>query len=249
VDGERDSDRTVTSVALGMLLLAGDQARAIIEAAREQLQLAADERAERDEPVATGRGGSVRQPLIGALFDVQRQAAAAGLAGARRGRSWMRGAGRTAVWLRGARRTAVWAWQAPPLGGLRSRVEAETTRLTRIGAAEEARARRLAAAAAGTAVDRVTRALLDQEFEVAYRRALARMLETPEIAELVREQSAGLAQELAESVRSRAVGADDVVERLIGRVLRRPGAVGPRPPATAPPPAPAPQPPTDGAEA
>jgi hypothetical protein len=210
-------------------------------------------------PRMSGPSGTNRSPPVVAAASGSRSSGRCSTCSARRrppvspapgaGAAGCAAPGPTAVWLRGARRTAVWAWQAPPLGGLRSRVEAETTRLTRIGAAEEARARRLAAAAAGTAVDRVTRALLDQEFEVAYRRALARMLETPEIAELVREQSAGLAQELAESVRSRAVGADDVVERLIGRVLRRPGAVGPRPPATAPPPAPAPQPPTDGAEA
>jgi hypothetical protein len=145
------------------------------------------------------------------VFDAQRQAVAAGISGFRRGRGW----------LRGVERTARWVWMAPPLDDLRDRVEAETARLARIGAAEEARARRLATAAAAAAMDRVTKIVLDQEFEGAYRRAIARVLETPEIAELVREQSASLAQEVAGSVRATAATGDDVIERLVARLLRR----------------------------
>jgi hypothetical protein len=221
---EREGGGAVTTLALGMLLLAADQVRAIVEAARRELGLPVG-----DDSAAAGSGaepgGSALQSLIGVAVDAQRQAAAAGLAGARL-------LGRPGF-LRSAGRTALWAWRAPPLEGVRARFETETVRLARLGAAEEARARQLATATVSAAIHRVTRVVLDQEFEEAYQRAIARMLETPEIAELVRQQSAGMAQELASSVRTRAVSGDDVIERLVGRLLRRQGgaaaAPGPRP--------------------
>jgi hypothetical protein len=228
---EREGGAAVTTLALGMLLLAADQVRAIVEAARRELGLPVGSGAAaggsgglKSEAPAQAPGGQAKpsvsppvdhgsalQSLIGAAVDAQRQAAAAGLAGARFGRGWLRGAGRTALW----------AWRAPPLDGARARLETETARLARLGAAEETRARQLATATVSAAIHRVTRVVLDQEFDGAYQRAIARLLETPEIAELVRQQSAGLAQELASSVRTRAVSGDDVIERLVGRLLRR----------------------------
>lgn len=205
-----------TSLAFGLLLLAADQLRAILDAAREELRSSMEGQAtagDHGRPGEHGRPGGVRQPLVGLALEVQRQALAAGT---RFGRGWVRGSGRTVAW----------AWQFPPLAGVRSRVEAEAARLARSGAAREAQARRLAAVAVATAVHRVTSGLLDQEFEQAYQRAIARLMETPEIAELVREQSAGIAQELATSVRARAATGDDVVERLVSRILRRPSAAG-----------------------
>lgn len=193
-----------TSLALGLLLLATDEVRAILDTARKQVQLPVREQAMPDPP---GHGG-LREPLIGVVFGVQRQLI---LAGARLGRPWWRGAGRAMVWV----------WQTPPLAGLRTRVEAEAVRLARSGAEQDARSRRLAATVVAAGVHRVTGALLDQEFEEAYQRAITLVVQTPEIAELVREQSAGLAQELVSSVRDRAVTGDDLVERLVGRLLRR----------------------------
>jgi len=232
VDREPESSRAA-SLALGMLLLGADQVRAILEAARRELGGLPAEDPAGPDPGAAAPAGRALQPLIGAVFDAQRQALATGLAGARRGRGW----------LRSTRRTAAWAWQAPPLdrlrgrveaetarlASLRGRVEAETARLASIGAVEEARARQFAAATVNAAIHRVTRVLLDQEFEEAYQRAIARMLETPEIAELVRQQSAGMAQELAESVRARAATGDEMIERLVGRVLRRSSGSGAEP--------------------
>ena len=226
---EHEGGAAVTTLALGMLLLAADQVRAIVEAARRELGLPVG-----DDSTAAGSGaapgGSALQSLIGAAVDAQRQAAAAGLAGARLGRGWLRVGGRTALW----------AWRAPPLDGARARLETETARLARLGAAEEARARQLATATVSAAIHRVTRVVLDQEFDGAYQRAIARLLETPEIAELVRQQSAGMAQELASSVRTRAVSGDDVIERLVGRLLRRQSGA---------PAGPGPLPQADGAEA
>ena len=218
MDREPESSRAA-SLALGMLLLGADQVRAILEAARRELGGLPAEDPAGPDPGAAAPAGRALQPLIGAVFDAQRQALATGLAGARRGRGW----------LRSTRRTAAWAWQAPPLDRLRGRVEAETARLASIGAVEEARARQFAAATVNAAIHRVTRVLLDQEFEEAYQRAIARMLETPEIAELVRQQSAGMAQELAESVRARAATGDEMIERLVGRVLRRSSGSGAEP--------------------
>jgi hypothetical protein len=243
---EREGGAAVTTLALGMLLLAADQIRAIVEAARRELGLPVEgdgaaggsgglkseapaqapggqAKPSGSPPVDHAPGGSALQSLIGAAVDAQRQAAAAGLAGARLGRGWLRVGGRTALW----------AWRAPPLDGARARLETETARLARLGAAEEARARQLATATVSAAIHRVTRVVLDQEFDGAYQRAIARLLETPEIAELVRQQSAGMAQELASSVRTRAVSGDDVIERLVGRLLRRqsgaPAGPGPLP--------------------
>jgi hypothetical protein len=236
VDGEvngtargrpESTDDRRTSLALGLLLLATDEVRVILDTARKELQPAAERQTAAGAPGDGGPLPSLR-PLIGAVFDVQRRVV---LVGARLGRPWWRG----------AEQTMLWVWQAPPLAGARARVEAEAARLARSGAEHEARARRLASATVAVAIHRVTDALLDQEFEDAYQRAIARMLETPEIAELVREQSAGLAQELATSVRDRAVTGDDLVERLVRRVLRRPHPDGSG--------APAPLPRVDGIEA
>jgi hypothetical protein len=216
------TDDSRASLVLGLLLLAADEVRATLDAAREELRGATERRttAGTSGTAATSSGtssggapGGVRWPLIGAVLDIQHHVV---VVGAGLGRPWWRGAGQTMVW----------AWKAPLLGGVRARVEAEGARLSRIGAEGEARARQLAAATVSAAVHRVTDGLLDQEFEDAYQRAIARMLETPEIAELVREQSAGLAQELATSVRERAVTGDDLAERLIRRLLRRGGGIG-----------------------
>jgi hypothetical protein len=218
---EREAGGTVTTLALGMLLLAADQVRAILEAARRELGLPVGGDGAAAESGATPGDGSAWQSLIGAAVDAQRQAAAAGLAGARL-------LGRPGL-LRSAGRTALWAWRAPPLEGVRARLETETVRLARLGAAEEARARQLATATVSAAIHRVTRVLLDQEFEEAYQRAIARLLDTPEIAELVRQQSASMAQELASSVRARAGTGDDMIERLVGRLLRRQGGAAAAP--------------------
>jgi hypothetical protein len=212
---EREGGGTVTTLALGMLLLAADQVRAILEAARRELGLPVG-----GAGAAAGPGGgSAWQSLIGVTVDAQRQAAGAGLAGARLGRGWLRGAGRTALW----------AWRAPPLDGVRARLETERARLAGLGSAEEARARQFATAMVSATIHRVTRVVLDQEFEEAYQRAIARLMETPEIAELVRQQSASMAQELASSVRARAGTGDDVIERLVGRLLRRQGGAAAAP--------------------
>jgi uncharacterized RDD family membrane protein YckC len=48
------------------------------------------------------------------------------------------------------------------------------------------------------------------------------VVDNPKVQELVAEQSTSVAQEVAEELRERAVSLDLLVERLVGRVLRRP---------------------------
>lgn len=75
-------------------------------------------------------------------------------------------------------------------------------------------------------VDELLPVLLPELLEAVLPAALERLADEPEVVRtLVLDQSGGLAGELADTVRSRTVTADDVVERLVRRLtLRKPRA-------------------------
>jgi len=79
-------------------------------------------------------------------------------------------------------------------------------RLMERGRSEELAGRLLARNASAEAMDE----LLDY------------LAEKPEIRQLVQQQGVGLVAELVEQVRERAAGADDMVDRMSGAILRRP---------------------------
>ncbi len=87
-----------------------------------------------------------------------------------------------------------------------SRGKAEIARWIELGRAEEPRSQALAQVA------------LDDTLDIA----LGIMAENPEVRDLVMQQSSGLAGEVVDEMRERAVSADTLVEAVIHRLFRRP---------------------------
>lgn len=74
----------------------------------------------------------------------------------------------------------------------------------------------------GRAEEAQSRALLETTVVQAVDTSLDRVIENPRVQELIQEQSTGVAQEVAEELRERAVSMDLLLQQLVGRVLRRP---------------------------
>jgi uncharacterized RDD family membrane protein YckC len=160
-----------------------------------------------DAPAAAEAGeehGRTRLALVGMVFDTGERAA-------RRGGAALGRARRTARVFTGP--AGRWAGRSRLLAPARRRYEAlvergevQVERWVERGRVEEARGRALVETALMQTVDTT----IDQ------------VTESPKVQELVEEQSTGLAQEVTEELRERAVSLDILVERLVGRILRRP---------------------------
>ncbi len=150
-----------------------------------------------DEPLA-----KFRLALLGFIAEAE-QAAASGAASlrqaARRSRREV-GRGLRAV---GLARVADEVWER--LEPLRSRAGEELDRLARLGRREEAEARRLVGAA--------LRKLSEE--------SLAEVAESPQVAAMVRAQTATVGREVVQGVRARTRRADDTLERLVRSLFRR----------------------------
>jgi hypothetical protein len=64
-------------------------------------------------------------------------------------------------------------------------------------------------------------ALDSRAVEQAMAGVIDRVAESPEVRRAIAQQSVGMADEMAEQVRTRAAAGDDVAERLVRRLLRR----------------------------
>jgi hypothetical protein len=186
-----------------------------------------------------------RQALIGLLFEAygaaSRSATAAGRVAATAGRFWGAVLGPVA-------RSRTLAPVRLPYELLVEIGSRELRRWARIGAAEEARSREVAGRITRIPVDDVVAYLRDNpEMEALVRRQaeslLRELADDPRLAEVIREQgdryvehleehpeaihalvqtqSAGLATQVADSVRERTVTADALLERFVRAVLRR----------------------------
>jgi uncharacterized RDD family membrane protein YckC len=201
---------TLARLLLGSALLGQKALTTALQAEDEQIA---------GEASTQGQGPSVARPvgvpdrersaraqhaLIGMVFDTGERAA-------RRGEAVLGTAARTT---RALVAPAVrWAGHSRLLSPARRRYEAlakrgqaQMERWVERGLAEEARSQALLETAVIQTVDT----------------SLDHVVENPKVQELVEEQSTGLAQEMVEELRERAVSLDLLVERLVGRVLRRP---------------------------
>jgi uncharacterized RDD family membrane protein YckC len=148
-----------------------------------------------------GRG---RQALVGMVFDTSERAARRGGAALGRARRATRViTGPAARW---AGRSKLLAPARRRYEALVERGEAQVERWVERGRAEEAR----------------SRAMLETALIQTVDTSMDHVVENPKVQELVEEQSTSLAEEVAEELRERAVSLDMLVERLVGRILRRP---------------------------
>lgn len=213
------SAATARPIVTGRVTI-GDLARLLVGSALLGRELAisalqaededhAGEAATRDEgPLVAAPSGApddeenarARHALIGMLFDTGERAA-------RRGGAALALAGRA------TRPAGRWAGRSRLLAPARRRYEAlvergeaQMERWVERGRAEEVR----------------SQALLETALIQTVHTSMDQVVENPKVQELVEEQSVSLAQEVAEELRERVVSLDMLVERLVGRVLRRP---------------------------
>jgi hypothetical protein len=64
-------------------------------------------------------------------------------------------------------------------------------------------------------------ALDSRAVEQAMAGVIDRVADSPEVRRAIAQQSVGMADEMAEQVRTRAAAGDDIAERLVRRLLRR----------------------------
>lgn len=201
---------TLARLAVGSALLGWKIMTAALEA--EDEDVAGEAPAQAEGPLAAPPAGApdgeqaarLRHALIGMTFDTGERAA-------RRAGAALEVAERTTRALR--RPAARWARRSRLLAPARRRYEAlvergeaQVERWVERGQAEAAHSQALVETALVQAVDT----------------SMDHVLENPKVQELVEEQSTGLSQEVVEELRERAVTLDMLVERLVGRVLRRP---------------------------
>jgi uncharacterized RDD family membrane protein YckC len=204
------SPGTLVRLLVGSALLAREL---MATALQEESQDPAGEAAARaegalDAPPAGTEGSQeesrARQALVGMVFDTGERAAQRG--GAALGQARRRARVITGPTARWAGRSRLLAPARRRYEALVERVEAQVERWVERGRAEEARSRSLVETALMQTMDTT----IDQ------------ITESPKVQELVEEQGTGLAQEVVEELRERAVSLDMLIERLVGRILRRP---------------------------
>jgi uncharacterized RDD family membrane protein YckC len=201
---------TLARLAVGSALLGWKITTAALEAEGEDV--AGEGPAQAEGPLAappTGapdgeQGARLRHALIGMTFDTGERAA-------RRAGAALEEVERRTRTLR--RPGAHWAGRSRLLAPARRRFEAlvdrgeaQVERWVERGRVEAARSQALVETALVQAVDT----------------SMDHVLENPKVQELVEEQSTSLSQEVVEELRERAVTLDMLVERLVGRILRRP---------------------------
>jgi uncharacterized RDD family membrane protein YckC len=202
--------RTLARLLVGSALVGWDALTAALQPESEASEGEAP--AEGDTPPVPPLAGvrdseaddRAREALVGMLFDISERAARQG--GAVLGAAGRRTHALTGPATRWARRSKLLAPARRRYVAFLEQSQVQVERWVERGRAEEVQ----------------SRALLETTVVQAVDTSLDRVIENPKVQELIEEQSTGVAQEVVEELRERAVSMDMLVQQLVGRVLRRP---------------------------